>query len=79
MNMVLKIRDYEKCNFHCHNNHNSLIYGVLIRYASRYRTSGYDKGASLDPVLTPAFLKALNNPYVLNNENKNVSYPKRNL
>ena len=23
-----------------------------------------DKGASLDPVLTPAFLKALNKPYV---------------
>ena len=27
-------------------------------------TTGYDKGASLDPVLTPAFLKALNKPYV---------------
>ena len=64
MNMVLKIRDYEKCHFHCYENRNLLIYGVLIRNATRYRTSGYDKGASLYPVLTPAFLKAQNNPYV---------------
>ena len=41
-----------------------LIYGVLIRNASRYRTTGFDKGASLDPVLTPAFFQALNKPYV---------------
>ena len=45
---------------------------------SRYRTTEYDKGASLYPVLTPAFLKTVNDPYVKNNENKNVSYPKRN-
>ena len=64
MNMVLKIHDYEKCHFHCHKNRNSLIYGVFIRNATRYRTTGFDKGASLDPVLTPAFLKALNKPYV---------------
>ena len=36
----------------------------LVRNASRYRTSGCDKGASLYPVLTTAFLKALNKPYV---------------
>ena len=78
MNMVLKIHGYEKGHFHCHKNRNLLNYGVLIRNASRYRTSGYDRGVSLHPVLTPAFLKALNNPYVKNNENKNESYPKRN-
>ena len=64
MNMVLKIHDYEKCHFHCHKKRNYFIYGVLIRNASRIRTTGHDKGASLDPVLTPAFLKALNKPYV---------------
>ena len=40
------------------------LFMVLIRNASRFKTTGYDKGASLDPVLTPAFLKALNKPYV---------------
>ena len=48
------------------------------RKCSRYRTTEYDKGASLYPVLTPAFLKTIINPCVKNNENKNVSYPKRN-
>ena len=64
MNMVFKIHDYEKCHFQSHKNRNLLIYGVLIRNASRFKTTGYDKGVSLDPVLTPAFLKALNKPYV---------------
>ena len=42
----------------------NLFMGYSLEMPERYRTTGYDKGASLDPGLTPAFMKALNKPYV---------------
>ena len=64
MNMVFKIHDYEKCHFHCHKTAINLFMGYSLEMPHVIETTGFDKGASLDPVLTPAFLKALNKPYV---------------
>ena len=76
--MTTKTTGYENYHFHTHKNGTNLIMGTN-RECSRYRTTEYDKGASLYPVFTPAFLKTVNNPYVKINDNKNVAYPKRNL
>ena len=64
MNMVLKIHDYENVIFTVTKTAINLFMGYSLEMPHVYRTTGFDKGASSDPVLTPAFLKALNKPYV---------------
>ena len=64
MNMVLRIHDYEKCHFHCHKTAINLFMGYSLEMPHVIEPRDSTMGASLDPVLTSAFLKALNKPYV---------------
>ena len=75
MNTVLKIHGYKKYNFHCHQTaiYLTMGYSLEILHVIEPRDT---TGASPYPRLYPRILKALNNPYVLNNENKMFLTPK---
>ena len=77
INMILKYTTMKNVIFTATKSGTNLIMGTH-QECSRYSTTEYDKGAFLIPRPCTAFLKTVNNNYVKINENKNVSYPKRN-